>query len=138
MELIASQLSFPRNLSSCSSSSKITSASSMSIEVSSNSAALLFLVLGSLDRVEFKLRLLFAPATCSSATFHPLIWLNLVSPTVISKGNSGIQTVNLARPVYVPYFTRTEALLEPRISVPSTYTLLQEDDTCKNDTMVAS
>ncbi|EZA56416.1 hypothetical protein X777_03036, partial [Ooceraea biroi] len=46
-------------------------------------------------------------------------------------GNSGIHTVNRAKPVYVPYLTRTDALLEPLISEPSTYTLLHEDDTCE-------
>jgi len=141
--------SFPlRKLrSSCSSSSRITSGSSTSMEVSSidssSSTALLFFartVTGDGNSVEdtvrssvfvmfSKLRLLLEPAACSSDTFQPFIWLNRVSPTVTSRGNSGIHTVNLAKPVYVPYLTRTDALLEPLISEPSTYTLLQEDDT---------
>lgn len=158
MELIVSHpWSFPldRNRSSCSSSSRSSSGSSTSIDVSSidvssRSTALLFFARavtggvsdGTIDvevtsvfssiRVAFsKLRLLFALVTCSSGTFQPFIWFSRVSATLTSSGSSGIHTVNLARPVYVPYLTRTDALLEPRISEPSTYTLLHEDDTCE-------
>lgn len=56
----------------------------------------------------------------SSGTLHPFTWLSLKSATLTSKGNSGIQTVKRARPVYVPYLTTTEALEDPRISEPST------------------
>lgn len=65
----------------------------------------------------------------SSGTFHPLICDNLKSSTLTSNGNSGIHTVNFASPVYVPYFTITEALDEPLISDPSTYTELHDEDT---------
>lgn len=61
--------------------------------------------------------------------YIPLICESRLSSTSISSGYSGIQTVKRASPVYVPYFTITDAFDDPRISEPSTYTELHDDDT---------
>lgn len=68
-------------------------------------------------------------ACMSSGIFHPLICDRRKSATETSKGNSGIHTINLASPEYVPYFTIMVAFEDPLASEPSTYTELHDDET---------
>lgn len=68
----------------------------------------------------------------STGIFHPLICDKRKSVTATSNGYSGIHTVKRASPEFEPYLITMDAFDEPSVSVPSTYTELQDVDTyCK-------